>query len=102
MLRKKYEQDGIFQSAFTLTAIQNSISLFDKYNAVRNEQSYAHDNEILDTMEAEFAVRIMSDLISFIDKAETYRKKQVLKEKTEANDGIVLPWEDANNDELPF
>ena len=75
MLRKKYEQDGLFQSSFTLTALQNSISLFDKYNSVRNNQSYAHDNEVLDTMEAEFAVRIMADLLTFIDKAESYRKK---------------------------
>ena len=75
MLRKKYEHDGIFQSSFTLTAIQNSISLFDKYNFVRNNQSYAHDNEVLGTMEAEFAVRIMADLLTFIDKAESYRKR---------------------------
>lgn len=73
-LRKKYEEDGLFQSSFTLMAIQNSISLFDQFNSVRNKQSYAHDNVILDTMEAEFAVRIMADFITFIDKAETYRK----------------------------
>lgn len=75
MLRKKYEKDNIFQSSFTLTAIQNSISLFEKYNSVRNKHSYAHDNDILDTMEAEFAVRIMADFLKFIDKAEAYRKK---------------------------
>ncbi len=75
MLRKKYEKDNIFQSSFTLMAIQNSISLFEKYNSVRNKHSYAHDNDILDTMEAEFAVRIMADFLKFIDKAEAYRKK---------------------------
>lgn len=75
MLRKKYEKDNIFQSSFTLTAIQNCISLFEKYNSVRNKHSYAHDNDILDTMEAEFAVRIMADFLKFIDKAEAYRKK---------------------------
>lgn len=75
MLCKKYEKDDLFQSSFTLTAIQNSISLFDKYNSVRNSQSYAHDNDVLGTMETEFAVRIMADLLSFIDKAEMYRKK---------------------------
>lgn len=40
-----------------------------------NRQSYAHDNPILDPIEAEFAIRIMAEVISFIDKAETYRKK---------------------------
>ena len=48
---------------------------FDKFNSVRNEQSYAHDNVVLDKMEAEFAVKIMADFIAFIDKAEAYRKK---------------------------
>ena len=91
-LRKKYEQDGLFQSSFTLMALQNSISLFDKYNSVRNNQSYAHDNEVLDTMEAEFAVRIMADLLTFIDKAESYRKKAQKK----TNQQTFF------DDELPF
>ena len=73
MIKKKYEQYSIFRSSFTISAIQNSISLFDQYNWVRNKLSYAHDNEILETMEAEFAIKIMSVLITFIDKAETYR-----------------------------
>ena len=82
MLKKKYEQEPIFQSSFTPVAIQNSIMMFDRYNAIRNDQSYAHDNPILDAMEAEFAVRIMADVVSFIDKAETYRK-QMSKTKTD-------------------
>lgn len=75
MLRKKYEKDNLFQSTFTLIAIVNSISLFESFNSVRNKQSYAHDNEVLGTLEAEFIVRIMADLLNFIDNAETYRKK---------------------------
>ena len=91
MLRKKYEQDGLFQSSFTLVAIKNSISLFDNYNSIRNSQSYAHDNEVLGTLEAEFAVKIMADFISFIDKAEAYRKRN---QKTEEQNSFF--------DELPF
>ena len=86
MLKKKYEQNALFQSSFTANAIQNSISLFEKYNAIRNNQSYAHDNPILDKMEAEFAVRIMTDVITFIDRAETYRKQAEKQDKyTEYN-----------------
>lgn len=80
LLKKKYESYDIFQSTFTIMAIQNSISLFDRYNNIRNDKSYAHDNEILDKIEADFAVRIMADFISFIDKAETYRKKVMERE----------------------
>ena len=86
MLKKKYEQNTLFQSSFTATAIQNSISLFERYNTIRNNQSYAHDNPILDKMEAEFAVRIMTDVITFIDRAETYRKQVEKQDKyTEYN-----------------
>lgn len=74
-LKKKYEQEPIFHSTFVPIAIQNSILIFEKYNTIRNRQSYAHDNPILDPIEAEFAIRIMAEVISFIDKAETYRKK---------------------------
>lgn len=74
MLKKHYEKNPIFQSSFTTIAIQNSISLFERFNAVRNDQSYAHDNPVLDTLEAEFAVKIMSDVITFIDKVERYKR----------------------------
>ena len=43
-------------------------------------------------MEAEFAVRIMSDLLTFIDKAESYRKKAQKK----TNQQTFF------DDELPF
>ena len=91
-LQKKYEQDRLFQSTFTLTAIVNSISLFESFNSVRNRQSYAHDNEVLGTMEAEFIVKMMADFLLFIDKAETYRKKiYITKEQP-------LPFDN----EIPF
>lgn len=77
ILCKKYEQDNFFQSSFSLIALKASISLFDKYNDVRNNESFAHDNKILDTIEAEFAIKSMSNVITFIDKIETIRKKNI-------------------------
>jgi len=90
MLKKHYEQNPLFQSSFTMLAIQNSISLFDAYNSIRNNKSYAHDNEVLDTMEAAFAIKIMANLITFIDSAEGYRKKTEAA-KVEAGD-FGLPF----------
>lgn len=90
MIRKKYEQMDMFQSGFTVKAIQNSVSLFDEYNAIRNDKSYAHDNEVLDKMEAEFAVKIMADLITFIDKAESYRK--LVERQKAVNEDEELPF----------
>ena len=83
MLKKKYEQNSLFNSSFTVSAIQYSISLFDQFNGIRNNKSYAHDNEILGKLEAEFAVKIMSELITFIDKTEIFRKK--MEEKSSDN-----------------
>lgn len=82
MLKKHYEQSNIFQSSFTIIAIQNTIMLFDRYNAIRNDQSYAHDNEVLDEIEAEFVVRTIANVITFIDKAETYRKTATVRDIT--------------------
>lgn len=45
-LKKQYEQDELISSSFSLIAIQSSISLFDRYNDIRNDKSYAHDNKV--------------------------------------------------------
>ena len=70
MLTKYYQKNSAFESDFSEQAMKMSISLFDKYNGVRNDQSYAHDNKILNKAEAMFAVRIMTATISFIHELE--------------------------------
>ena len=90
MLKKHYEQNPVFESPFTALAIQNSISLFDAYNSIRNNQSYAHDNDILGTMEASFAVKTMANLVTFIDGVESIRKK--LQNSQSNTDDFELPF----------
>lgn len=93
MLKKKYEKDRIFESSFTLRALQNSISLFDSYNEIRNTKSYAHDNEILNSIEADFVVRAMANVITFIDKIEMNRKKVEFQKQTKSDKvPIELPF----------
>lgn len=70
MLTKHYQKNDVFESDFSEQAMKMSISLFDKYNGIRNDQSYAHDNEILNKAEAMFAVKIMTATISFIHELE--------------------------------
>lgn len=94
MLKKHYEQNNVFDSDFTPLAVQNNIALFDRFNAIRNDQSYAHDNEVLSNMEAEFVVRTMINTITFIDTIERYRKAPKLASQPEKFD-----WD---SDELPF
>lgn len=70
MLIKKYETEGIFTSDFTSIALKSSISLFEKFNDIRNNKSFAHDNEILEHIESEFVILSISNLITFIDKIQ--------------------------------
>ena len=70
-LAKHYHQNGTIKSDFAEQALKTSISLFDKYNAVRNDHSYAHDNEILDKAEATLAIKIIAATISFVDEVES-------------------------------
>ncbi|AWE08579.1 hypothetical protein DCE79_14905 [Lysinibacillus sp. 2017] len=69
-LKKQYENSGIISSKFALIAIQSNIALFDSYNEIRNEKSYAHDNPILNDIEADFVVRAMANVLTFLDKIE--------------------------------
>jgi len=71
MLLKHYQANNVFQSEFSEQAMKTSISLFDRYNNIRNDQSYAHDNEVLNKAEATLAVKVMTATISFIDEIET-------------------------------
>lgn len=97
MLKKWYVDNGYFDSEFAVIAIQNSINLFDKYNGIRNDKSAAHPNDLLSKAEAEYAVRIIADTLTFIDKCE----------KSKNNKVQTLPWEGgvlyiAPDEELPF
>ncbi|WP_214711994.1 abortive infection family protein [Exiguobacterium sp. s55] len=90
MLKKKYETEQLFESSFTIKAIQTSISLFDEYNNVRNNQSFAHDNDILNSVEADFIVRTMANVLTFIDKVEAIGSDSVSKNQFETNDDVEL------------
>lgn len=97
MIKKWYVDNNYFDSEFAVVAIQNSINLFDKYNGVRNENSAAHPNNLLSKAEAEYAVRIIANTLTFIDKCEKSKIKKVQ----------TLPWEGGvlyidPDEELPF
>lgn len=81
------------QSEFSVSAIKSSISLFDKYNTIRNQQSYAHDNEVLAKMESDYIVRVIAATLTFIDNVE----KHIQKKKVVEVEPIF-----SNVDDLPF
>lgn len=97
MLRKWYMDNGYFDSEFAAVAIQNSINIFDKFNGIRNDNSAAHPNHLLSKAEAEYAVKIIANTLTFIDKCEKSKSQKVQ----------TLPWDGgilyvSQDEELPF
>ena len=76
MLKKWYVTNDYFESDFAVFAIQNTISIFEKFNQVRNYQSAAHPNDILNKAEAFYAIRIISETLDFVDKIEKIKDKE--------------------------
>ncbi len=93
-LKNWYAENCYFDSEFSVVAIQNTINIFDKYNAIRNDRSAAHPNEMLNKAEAMYAVRIVAETLTFIDKIEHIKDE----ERTVPR----LPWDDLDDGELPF
>lgn len=94
-LKNWYTENHYFDSDFSVVAIQNTINIFDKFNAIRNDQSAAHPNEVLNKAEALYAVHIVAETLTFIDKIERIKDAEAAMPR--------LPWDDFDADgELPF
>jgi hypothetical protein len=72
-LKNYYTNSGML-SKFSVTAISSFISLFDSYNEIRNNKSYAHDNDILPNTESVFVLQTVSAMLNFLDKIEIKKK----------------------------
>jgi hypothetical protein len=55
----------------TLQILKNGNGVFDKFNHVRNNQSLAHDNEIVDAAEARFIYDSITSALRFIKTIES-------------------------------
>ena len=69
-LSKYYRDNKVFQSDFAEQAMKMSISTFEKYNHVRNQQSYAHDNEVLNNAEAMYVVSVVTATLTLLHEVE--------------------------------
>lgn len=70
-LSKYYKENNVFQSEFAEQVLKMSISTFEKYNVIRNQQSYAHDNKTLNKDEATYVVTVIAATLTLIQKIET-------------------------------
>jgi len=50
----------------SLRIMKTSISIFDSFNATRNDDSFAHDNEIVKTVEARFIFDAIVNILRFM------------------------------------
>jgi len=53
--------------------IKNAIGIFDKFNYVRNNDSLAHDNELIDPVEARFIYDAITAFLRFVKSIEADR-----------------------------
>jgi hypothetical protein len=67
---KFLEKNGVIESAMTLRILKSSISTLEAFNDVRNNQSLAHDNPILNYEEALLIFNHVSASIRFLRSVE--------------------------------
>jgi hypothetical protein len=67
---KALKGEGLMESEMTERILKSSISVMETFNRVRNEQSYAHDNKVLNRNESVLILSHVTSLIWFIDAIE--------------------------------
>lgn len=85
MLVKNYNQRGILNN-FSETALKQSISIFEKFNDIRNNSSFAHDNVILTKEDAIYVINTIANLLNYIVYIETGKSQYVNINVADAND----------------
>jgi hypothetical protein len=53
--------------------MKSSISVFDSLNQIRNNESFAHDNELVDRIEARFIFDSITNILRFVKGFEAKR-----------------------------
>lgn len=57
----------------TRRIVKSAISVFEQFNDVRNNRSFAHDNDLIDNAEARFIFDAISAFLRFVKTVETSR-----------------------------
>ena len=67
---KILKKEGLIESEMTERILKSSISVMEAFNRVRNEQSFAHDNKVLDYNESLLIFQHVTSSIRFIEAIE--------------------------------
>lgn len=76
MYVKELEKKKLIESKMALLIMKSSISLLDSFNDVRNNQSLAHDNQIINYDESVLIFNNIINLIKFIENIESRSDRQ--------------------------
>jgi hypothetical protein len=57
----------------TRRIIKSAISVFEQFNDIRNNRSFAHDNDLIDQAEARFIFDAISAFLRFLKSVEATR-----------------------------
>jgi len=68
--KNKLMQSKIIESGMTEEILKSSIGILEKYNHVRNNQSLAHANKLLNYNESLLIFKVISSTIEFIESIE--------------------------------
>jgi len=67
---KHLRNSGLIESQMTERILKSSIAIFEAFNDVRNNQSFAHDNKVLNYDESVLIANNVFSIIKFIDAIE--------------------------------
>ena len=81
---KKIKEKGLIESEITERILKSTISVMEAFNKIRNNHSFAHDNEILNYNESLLIFGHVTSSIRFIETIEAGTKDQ--NAKTEVSD----------------
>ncbi|MFO1432752.1 MAG: abortive infection family protein [Candidatus Competibacteraceae bacterium] len=77
------KSEGLIESEMTERILKSTISIMEAFNRVRNDQSFAHDNQVLNYSESLLIFGHVTSSIRFIEAIE---KKSVSKSKATPDD----------------
>lgn len=69
-LNKFYKDENYYDNEFGEFVIKCSISIFNKFNSIRNNNSAAHPNKLLVKKDAELVIKMISNILEYIDRIE--------------------------------
>jgi len=84
-LTRKFHADGHLQSRMVAAILSTFSKPFDAFNDARNNQSLAHDNELLNHDEAQLIFEHVTSALRFLRELD---RRIVRKQKAEASKGV--------------